>query len=163
MCGGVDSQARTQRPEAAHPRGGVPGGGHCGGGGFGRFDHRDDHRVGTGIEDATDRRGIRRWQSHRGRNRNMLQPSQEECDVRVVEIAVLDVESDVVVARPSELFGADDGRPHYPTAPDVRLRRKRLLQPAGHAVIAIFTRSGAGLQAKSNADCTSSIPKVWVT
>ncbi len=156
-------QARPQRPEAAHSLRGIPGGCHCGGGHLRRFDHRDEHRVGAGIEYATDRRGIRRRQPHRGRDRHVLQPPQQQRDVGVVEIAVLDVESDVVVAGLRELLGTDDGRPHHPPAPDSLLGGKGILQPAGHSVIAIFTRSGAGLQARSNADCTSSTPKVWVT
>lgn len=160
MRGGIEAEAGSQRPEAAHSGRCVAGRRHKGGGLFRRFDHRDDDGVGTGIEYATDRSGIDGRQSHDGGDRNVLQPPQQQRDVGVVEITVLDIESDVVVPGLSELLRTDDGRTHHPSAPNLFLGGEALLQPAGrHSTIAILTRSGVGRQARSNAACTSSTPK----
>ena len=96
--GRVETEARPQRAEAAHTCGRVAGGGHRGGRLFGGFDHGDDDRVGTRVEHAADRRGVGGTEPHRGGDRDVLEPAQQQGDVGVVEIAVLDVESDVVVA-----------------------------------------------------------------
>ena len=105
MRGGVEAEACAQWPEAAHPGRRVAGRSHRGGRLFGRFDHGDDDRVGARVEHAADRCGIRRRQPDRGGDGNMLEPAQQQRDVGVVEIAVLDVESDVVVAGLGELLG----------------------------------------------------------
>src|SRR5262249_19237037 len=105
-----------------------------------------------------------RRQAHRGRDRDVFQSAQQQRDVSVVKIAVLQAESDVVVAGCRELLGPDDGGAHHPSAPHLVLGGQRVLQsPRRHATIAILMRSGAGRQASSNAPCTSSTPKVWVT
>ncbi len=164
MCGRVETEAGPQWPEAAHPRWCVTGGADGGGRLFGRFDHGDDDRVGTRVEHAPNRRGVRGGQAHRGRDGDVLEAAKQQGDVGVVEIAVLDVEPDVVVPGRRVLLRADDGGTDHPTTEDPFLGGECFLQSAeGHETIAILMRSGTGLAASSNAAWTSSTPKVWVT
>ncbi len=128
MGGGVVAEAGPQRAEASHPGRRVSGRGYRRGGLVGRFDHRDDDRVGASVEHSSDRRRVGIGQSHGGGDRHVLEAAQDVGDVGVVEVAVLGVETDVVVSGPGECFGPDRGRPGDPTAPHGFSAGKRLLQ-----------------------------------
>ena len=142
----------------------MPGGGDGSGGLFRCLDHRDDHGVGSGIEHPADGCGCGGRQPYRGADRQVLAAAQHERHVGVVDVAVLGVESDVVVAGVGVLLRADEGGPDDPAAPYPLLLGKSHLQSVRgtHRVITIFTRSGTGRQASSKAAWTSSAPNVWV-
>ena len=115
------SGPKLRTPCRAHTRrrdrlGGLPG----------RFDHRDDDRVGARVEHPADRCRIGGGQPYRGRDGNVLETAQQQGDVGVVEIAVLEVESDVVVAGEGKLLGPDDRRTDHPAAEDLRPWRRGL-------------------------------------
>src|SRR6202012_5769997 len=133
----------------------------------GRFDHRDDDGVGAGVEDPSDRCRVGVGQPHRRGDWYVFDSPQHARDVGVVDVAVLGVEADVVVAGPGEFLGPDRGRPGDPATPDGFTPAKCLPQLAFRhgapvSVIAIFPRSATGRQANSKAPCTSSMPNVWV-
>ena len=104
---------------------------------FRRLDHGDDDRVGARVEHPADRARLDGRQPHRGGDRDVLEPAQQQRDVGVVEIAVLDVESDVVVPGRGELLGTDDrwGRPPS------RRRSARLAASASCSLLGVMRRS----------------------
>src|SRR6202022_1340744 len=95
-------------------------------------------------------------QPHRGADRHVFEAAQDVGDIGVVEVAVLGVEADIVVASPGEFLGPDRRWSGDPAAPHGFSVGKRLLEvaychAAPDSVIAIFTRPGTGRQASSNA------------
>ena len=88
-------------------------------------------------------------QAHRGGDRDVLEPAQHQRDVGVAEIAVLDVESDVVVTGGANSSGpmtvGPTTQPPHTCAWRWRVRPAACsLHPSCQATIAILIRPGTG-------------------